>query len=238
MECVVVARAQGPEEFFEALRSAKRDDESKAAARESAGAEGPAAENAQPEAVPPPPASEPGQQAKSFPMSVFANDEPTVTIRRSTLIFALIVVAILLFISFAIGQRFASPAKTSRSPAAEVPERVGMRRPALPEHLRGKSVICLKTFDRTQDAGPANARAYRSFLKTSPEAAFIKSSGRAVFILEYERELQLCVGPFDGLTAPAVNQLLPKVRELRHNDVQQFAHADVRPVPYYAKVFN
>ena len=235
-----MAKVQGPEEFFEALRSAKRDDESKAAARESARMEGLAAEKPQPEAAPPSPVSKPEQQARSFPMSVFASDEPTVTIRRSTLIFAVIVVAILLFIAFAVGRRSGARAKTSRRAVTEEQESVAVRRPALPEHLRGKSVICLRTFDLTEEAGPANARAYRDFLKTSPEAAFIKSSGRQVYILTHERELQLCVGPFDGLTTPAVNELLPKLRKLRYNNVRPFAHTDVdvRPVRYYAKVFN
>jgi hypothetical protein len=235
-----VARSQGPEEFFEALRSAKREDQAKAAAAAPgpAPAEEAAAENAPSEPVASPLRAEPEQRSRSFPLSVFAEDEPTIAIRRSTLIFAVIVVAILLFISFRLGRGTAPRPETSRSPAVGRPERQDVRRPALPERLRGKSVICLKTFDLRQEASPANARAYRSFLNTSPEAAFIKSSGREAFIIAYQRELQVCVGPFKGLTTPTVNRILPKLRALRHNDVPQFAHADVRPVPYYAKVFN
>lgn len=235
-----MARAQGPEEFFEALRAAKREDQAKASASapSPAPAEEAVTEEAPSEPVASPLRAEPEQRGRSFPLSVFAEDEPTITMRRSTLIFAAIIVAILFLISFKLGRGTAPRPKASRSPAVKQQERQDVRRPVLPERLRGKSVICLKTFDLRQEASPANARAYRSFLNTSPEAAFIRSSGREAFIIAYQRELQVCVGPFKGLTTPTVNRILPKVRELRHNDVPQFAHADVRPVPYYAKVFN
>ena len=239
LERLVVARAQGPEEFFEALRAAKRDDGAKAAAAAPQRADEAAAGEPQPAAVDTPCPSEPRQQPRSPVTSLFASDDPSITIRRSTLIFAVIVVAVLLFIAFALGRRSTSPSQPSSRAPAERVESESVRRPALPQHLRGKSVICLKTFDRTEDAGQANARAYRDFLRTSPDAAFVKSSGRNVFILSYERELQLCVGPFDGgVGTPAASDLLQKLRQLRYNEVQQFAHADVRPVPYYAKEFN
>jgi len=245
-----VARAHGPEEFFEALRSAKRDDEAAAAAAGSASAEEPVAET--PQSTPTPPPASDTAPPPSPTKSVFAKDDPTITMRRSTLIFAAIVVAILLFIAFALGKSAGTPASTTRRTAPQelpVPimldtagretQEANTRRPTLPEHLRGKSVICLKRFYHTQDAGPANARAFRTFLKTSPDAAFVKSSGRQVFILEYKRELQLCVGPFDGgVGTPAATGLLQKLRQLRYNNVRQFDCADVRPVQHYAKVFN
>ena len=233
-----MARAQGPEEFFEALRAAKRDDESAAAAAAgSVEPEEPVAETPQPEATPPQASST--EQPRSPTTSVFAKDDPTITVRRSTLVFAAIVVAILLFIAFALGKRAGAPVRAAGPAPAEEPKVLPARGPVLPEHLRGKSVICLKTFYHTQDAGPANARAFRTFLKTSPDAAFVKASGREVFILEYKRELQLCIGPFDGgVGAPAATGLLQELRQLRYNNVRQFEYADVRPVQHYAKVFN
>ena len=239
LERLVVARAQGPEEFFEALRAAKRDDEARAAASAAQVTDAPEAEQPLRGTPLPPPAAEPKEQPRPFGSSPFASGEPTITVRRSTLIFAAIIVAILLFIAFAVGRRSTSPAQPSSRVPAERAESESVRRPALPQHLRGKVVICLKIFDLTEDAGPANARAYRDFLKTSPEAAFIRASGRKVYILSHERQLQLCVGPFDGgVRAPTTKALRDKLSGLRYNDVQQFAHADVRPVPYYAKVYN
>ena len=239
MERTAVAKAQGPEEFFEALRSAQRDSEADTPVAPAPGAETPAAEAPQPNPVATPRVSQATEQPRPATASVFAKDDPTITIRRSTLIFAAIVAVILLFIAFAIGKRAGAPAKTTSDAAAQDPKALNTRGPAVPDHLRGKSVICLKTFGRKQDAGPANARTFRTFLETSPDAAFVKSSGRQVFILEYENELQLCVGPFDGgVGTPTATGLLQELRQLRYNNVRQFDYADVRPVQDYAKVFN
>ncbi|MFH1732811.1 MAG: hypothetical protein ABIF82_14325 [Planctomycetota bacterium] len=197
-----------------------------------------------PEAQRPPPAAAaspetpPAAARRSFPMSVFAEDEPAITVRRSTLIFAAVVVVILFFIAFALGRRTAPRPKTSGRATVERNSREETRRPAVPDELRNKSVICLRVFSHTQEAGPANARAYREFLNESPDAAFIRSSGKKAFILAHRRELEVCVGPFDGLATPLVNELLPRLRELRHNGVCQFRGAEVQPVPVYAKVFN
>jgi len=240
---MLVAKASGPEEFFEALRAAKRDEHAIPPSPAPVEADG-NAPPAPPEPAPQEPAAAaspetpPAPTRRSFPMSVFAEDEPSITVRRSTLIFAAIVVVILLFIAFAIGRRAAARPKTSRRATVERNSRENARRPAVPEELRSKSVICLRVFSHTQEAGPANARAYRDFLNGSPEAAFIKSSGKKAFILAHRRELEVCVGPFDGLATGLVNELLPRLRELRHNGVCQFRGAEVHPVPVFAKVFN
>ena len=55
-----------------------------------------------------------------------------------------------------------------------------VRRPALPEQLRNKCAVYLKVFDHTQEAGAANARAYRDFLSSSADAAFIRAAGKQV----------------------------------------------------------
>jgi len=109
-----VARSQGPEEFFEALRSAKREDQAKTTASGPDPDTEAAAENAPSEPVASPLRAEPEQRGRSFPLSVFAEDEPTITMRRSTLIFAAIIVAILFLISFKLGRGTAPRPKASR----------------------------------------------------------------------------------------------------------------------------
>ena len=229
-----MTKAKEPEEFFEVLRSAKREKELiKARPESKAGAE-PVQKQPEPAAKPPPKSP----IENKFPFSVFAENEPTITLRRSTLIFSVIVVAVLLFISYALGKRVSRARPPQKKPAVKSGEIKETRRPALPEELRNKSVICMKVFDHTQNAGPANARAYREFLNVSPDAAFIKSRGKKAFIISHDRKLIVCIGPFDGLTSPHVNWLLPKLRKLRHNGVQQFANAEVKPLPHYAKLFQ
>lgn len=239
-----MSKAQGPEEFFEALRAAKKGDHlgppepPSVEAEEGAARPSPAEDQAAPPDSAAPVEIPPASGRRSFPMSVFAEDEPSITIRRSTLIFAVIVIVILFFIAFALGRRAAAQPKRSRRATVARNSREETRGPAVPDEFRNKSVICLRIFSHTQGAGPANARAYRDFLNESAEVAFIKSSGKKAFILAHQRELQVCVGPFDGLATPLVNELLPRLRELRHNGVCQFRAADVQPVPVYAKVFN
>ena len=235
---------EGTEEFFEALRAARRErphPEPAPGAEE--GAE-PAAEQAAP---PPEPdaGGAPSQQQpippathRRFPVSVFADNEPTITLRRSTVIFAIIAVAILLFISYALGKRAGSPSHPQNRERSQTGGLNEIRRPALPPELRNKLAIYMKEFDQTQDAGAANARAYRDFLNRSADAAFIRSAAKQAFIVSSGRKLILCVGPFDSLRGADINVLLPRLRELSYNGVQHFGGVNARLLPDDARLFD
>ena len=250
-----MTKVEGPEEFFEVFRTARKNKQGTAPADESrpeepdvsGAAAGPAAPNL---------ASEPGEESawaprpegkapesaaeapastapRRFPLSVFADDEPTITMRRSTLIFAIIVVLVLLFIAYAVGAKRASRSNPSSRAASSV---TGdgvreTRRPALPEWLRGKCVVFARDFDSTQDRSSANAQAYCRFLNTSNEAAFVRGDGKQAFLLSLgpdERKLVVCVGPFDGVTGPQVDQFLSRLRGLLYEGTARpFATASV-----------
>ncbi len=184
-----------------------------------------------------PPAPVPGTEPK-FPFSVFAEHEPTITIRRSTHIFVVIVIAVLLFIAYALGTRSRPPRAFRGKTAARLAGVIETRGPALPDYLRNKYVVCMKEFDHTQDAGLANARAYRDFLNTSPDAGFIRAAGKAAFIVAEARRLIVCVGPFDFPSNADINGLLPRLRALPREGVRHFANADARPLPQYARLFD
>ncbi len=244
-----MAKVEGPEEFFEALRAAQRDQ--KAAATQPAPGPAPEPEDrAEPEPAPQPVApAEPAPVApevapeapdpnRTYPMSVFAKDDPTVTIRRSTLIFAIIGAIVLLFIAFAVGRRTAPRPKATRSRTTEREGYREVRQPSVPDGFRGKVRICVKTFDHTQEAGLANARAYRKFFNTAPETAFIRTRGKKAFILQYERQLQVCIGPFEGIETPAVDELGPKIKDLKFGGVRQFSNPYAAKIPPYSTVIN
>ena len=240
-----MAKVEGPEEFFEALRAAQREHRP-AATRPAAESvvepedraePGPAPAAMEPAAAAPDAAPEAPPSGRTYPMSVFAKDEPTVTIRRSTLVFAVIGALVLLFIAFAVGRRTAARPRSSRSRTTEREGYREVRQPSVPDEFRGKVRICVKTFDHTQEAGLANARAYRKFFNTAPETAFIRARGKKAFILQYERQLQVCIGPFEGIETPDVNELGPKIKELRFGGVRQFSPY-VAKIPPYSTVIN
>ena len=245
-----MAKARGPEEFFEVFRTVSQKSkrpQPEAKKEPAPGAEEPAppaepkpqaAPAAGPATLTPRPSPRPGESR--FPFSVFAEDEPKIAIRRSTLIFALIVILVLLFISYAIGKR-AGRSAAGRPRAATAIDRDGFletRLPAQPDALRNKCVVVMKTLRHTEAANETNAREYRKFLNTSPDAAFIKAAGKQVFIVSYRQRLYVCVGPFDRLDSPDLDAMLPKLRRLRYNGIQQFANAGVEPLPHLAKLLE
>lgn len=229
-----------PEEFFEVFGAISRKSKHPAQQPEESPPSPDASASARPAPAAPaePTEPQPDGDERRYPLSVFAEDEPKVTIRRSTLIFAGILVLVLLFVAYALGRR--ARRRTTR-PATTTSTRDGMRetsRPALPGPLRDKCAVHMKVLDHTQQANAANARAYRDFLRTSPDATFIKSAGKKAFIISHSRRLVVCVGPFDSLQSADLNEMLPKLRELRYNHVQLFARARVQPLPLRAKLFE
>jgi len=173
---------------------------------------------------------------KRLPLSAFSEDEPTIAVRRSTLIFvALLAVLVLLFIAFALGRRTAAkPTVSAEGP--RVTERGNLtekREPAHPARFRNKYMVYLHTLDHTQQASQANAKKYREMLQSLPAAELIAKAGKEAVIMAYDRKLFVCVGPFDALDSPDLNQLLPRLRAL---DVK-FATASVQRLPYMAKTF-
>jgi len=238
-----VAKMEGPEEFFEALRSAKRDRLHKPAP--ASGEAGSTQEPAQPvkPVVPAEPASEPvpltPTATRRLPPSVLAKNEPTISLRRSTAIFCVLVVLVLLFIAFALGRRVGRAAP--QQPAQATTTRNGMtetRRLAPSEQFRGKSAIFLKTFDRRDSSAEANARTYRDFLNTSPDAAFIRSANARAFIISRGRELTLCVGPFRNVEGPDMKSVYDKIVNLPYREVKQFGSAYGSPLPEDARLFD
>ena len=229
---------EGPEEFFEALRSAKRDRlHEPAPANEEHGAKSESVEPTKPvEPAGPQPLQTPAQP---LPPSTFAGNEPTISLRRSTAVFCVLVVLVLLFIAFALGRRVRRA--VPHQPARATTTRNGMtevRRLALPEELRNKSAIFLKTFNRTESSAGPNARAYRDFLNTSPDAAFIRSADVRAFIISKDRELALCVGPFDTVEGPELQSVRRKIIDLPYRRVKQFGSAYGAQLPDDAKLFD
>ena len=253
-----MAKAHGPEEFFEVFGSVKRkekvgDPEAEPAAEEPQPAKRAVQQPVPREATPPvapapaPPVATPAAPrvappatGRKFPMSVFAEEEPKIPVRRSTLIFAAIIILVSLFIAYALGKRAGKAA--GAAPRGRITSnRRGMievREPAQPERLRHKWVVCMKVFDHTQHASEANARKYRSFLTTAPDAAFIKARDKEVFVASYQQKLFLCVGPFDHERDAELDTVLPRLRALRIDGVQQFDNAGVEPLPQFAKLFE
>ncbi|MFW6158309.1 MAG: hypothetical protein ACOC8E_03015, partial [Planctomycetota bacterium] len=85
-----MARRQRPEEFFEVFRKAREKDRRTARPAPPEPGPGPAeeADAEAPEPAGPTRTGAPPETGRRYPLSVFAEDEPTVTIRRSTLVFA------------------------------------------------------------------------------------------------------------------------------------------------------
>jgi len=221
-----VAKAEGPEEFFEALRTVR---EEKSAARPSPPAK---PEPAEPSTERPEPVAKPIEPA----VSAFAAAEPTITLRRSTAVFVALGVLVLLFIAYALGRRSRGP-----NPAAggETVKESGVREtraPLLPPELQNTFAIFLKRFDGTQDAGEANARAYHEFLTTSPSARFLRDGGKRVLLISHNRHLELCVGPFQDLTEPDL--IRSELANLEYHGVRQFANSEVRRLPLDAKLLD
>ncbi|MFO7900933.1 MAG: hypothetical protein R6V58_17975 [Planctomycetota bacterium] len=241
-----MARRQGPEEFFEVFRKAKEKDRRTAQPARPEPEQGPAdeADAETPEPTGPQRVPGPGrtdaqpESGRRYPLSVFAEDEPTVTIRRSTLVFAIIVGLVLLFIAYALGRRSARPA--ARPTGTITRNRDGLietSRPALPDRYRNKWAIHLKALDRTRRANPENARAYRDFVRR--EADFLEEHGKEAFIISHGRELFVCVGPFeDARGNPELHRMVDKLRGLRYNGGRLFASASVRRLPRRAKLFE
>jgi hypothetical protein len=243
-----MTKAQGPEEFFEVLRSARTKErvavEAAQAARDAGQAEKvrpPEQPQPEPESSSEPEPVEAGPQPtspappKRLPLSAFSEDEPTIAVRRSTLIFAALAVLVLLFIAFALGRRTASK-PTASAEGPRVTERGNLtekREPAHPARFRNKYMVYLHTLDHTQQASQANAKKYREMLQSLPAAELIAKAGKEAVIMAYDRKLFVCVGPFDALDSPDLNQLLPRLRAL---DVK-FATASVQRLPYMAKTF-
>lgn len=243
-----MAKTQGPEEFFEVFRKATSSEKpgvqepepSPPPEREQARPPEPPAAAATPEQATTSPAAAPPGDASRFPMSVFAEQEPTVTLRRSTLIFALILFLVLLFIAYALGRRARAPAPRPSGEKVTV-RRHGMeetRTPVLPQSLRNKYAVYMEDFDHRKNANVANALAVRDTLRGSPEAEFIGVGGKDVFILSYDHRLHVCVGPFDTLTGPGIDRMLPRLRALSHNGMREFAAAPVRALPPHARLFE
>ncbi len=251
-----VAKHQGPEEFFEALRKAR--DKGRRPPDAPEGEPEPRPEPAEePESDRTPPASSeptpeettapqesqehqpPDQQPGGRrPLSFFEETEPTVTVQRSTLIFAVLLALVLLFIAFALGRR--SAPRPSPQTGTITRDRDGLietTRPALPDQYRDKWAIHLTALDRTRRANSANARAYRDFVRQ--QADFLEEAGKDAFIISYGRQLFVCVGPFDDAEEnPELDWMVDKVRELRYNGTALFARASVRPLPRRAKLFE
>jgi Na+-transporting methylmalonyl-CoA/oxaloacetate decarboxylase gamma subunit len=172
--------------------------------------------------------------------------EGTITVRRSTLIFAVLIVLVLLFIMYAIGKRVGKADAAPASRSLRKPETVQTvrgnlhetRRSALPPALRNKCAVFLKVVDHTQSAGAANARKCRDFLRQAPAARFIRAAEHDAFILAYNRKLFVCVGPFDGLETANIESMLPRLRTLRYNGLRQFRNASVAWLPHVARLFD
>jgi len=235
---------KGPEEFFEVFRTASR----KPAARpETGGAsatlppEPVQAESEAESAIEPPqmaeeqvrPATEQPVQARQasrgkLPFSIFAEDEPTITIRRSTLVFAVFAVAVLLFIFYALGKRAGRPsAPQADSPTMRRDGLIERGRPAIPDNLRNKWAACVQVLDHTREANMANARAYCVFFNTAPETRFLRDAGKQAFIVSQQQKLHVYIGPFDLPDGPDADSLLPKLQQLAHQGVKKFTGASL-----------
>lgn len=252
-----MAKHQGPEEFFEALRKAR--DKGRRPPDSPEGEPEPQPEPAEePEADRPPQASsvttpkeavgpqerrdeqppDQQQQGARRPLSFFEETEPTITIHRSTLVFAVLLALVLIFIAFALGRRSAPrPGPQTGTITRDRDGLIETTRPALPDEYRDKWAIHLTALDQTRRANSENARAYRDFVRQ--QADFLEETGKDAFIISYDRRLFVCVGPFeDAQENPVLDRMVDKVRELRYNGTALFARASVRPLPRRAKLFE
>ena len=240
-----MAKAQGPEEFFEVFRKATRRD--KAGAEPAAapppvaqGGPAPSPPPAPPAVGVPPPAGRApsaGPARRRFVPSIFAEDRPTITLRRSTLIFSIVIVIILLFIFYALGKRAGRAGAASRAPAANAAHGE-TRVPAQPDAVRHKCAVVVQVLDHTQEASAANARRYRDFLIESAEAAFVRGAEKQAFILSHRQQLLVCVGPFESLRDETLADVLPGLRTLRFDGDERFRNATVQPIPATAKLMD
>lgn len=219
---VSVAKMEGPEEFFEAFRTSHRKPvtPSDPSVRTSAGDDEPQ-ESADPE-----PDAPAGETARRPLSSVFSESEPTITLRRSTLIFSLVLVFVLLFIAYAMGTSRARQAPSAGQKSSQT---------AAPK-MTGQWAIVLKEFRTTDSSSLANATDYRNYLRQKPEVL----SNKDAFILSSmsDRKLLLCVGPFQYQDSPQVSEILPRLRTLQYLGVRQFGNAQVQPLPSESQVIN
>jgi hypothetical protein len=192
----------------------------------------------------PPPSAEqrPAAPERRFPLSVFAEEEPTVTLRRSTLIFCIIVVLVLLFVAYSLGMRAgASPSRKPQAPATISSQHtIEHRVPALPERYRNKPAACVKVLDHTQDASEPNALAYVSFFNEADETAFLRAAQKEAFVLSHDRKLYVYVGPFEpaAVSRRGENPVLSRLRSLRYKGVRQFARVGLEVLPERGKLFR
>ncbi len=241
-----MSKMKGPEEFFEVFRTASqkprsiRREPNEPSATPSAKparveAEGETAAEP-PREVEKPASSEQTPQASrnKMPFLVFAEDEPTITIRRSTLFFALLVVAVLIFIAYALGKRAGRTVPVqSISPTMRRDGLIERGRPAIPDRLRDKWAACVQVLDHTRPANVANARTYCEFFNAAPETRFLRDAGKQAFIISQDQKLHVYVGPFDLPDGPDVETLLPKLRQLAHQGVKKFTAASLEYLGNY-----
>jgi len=179
---------------------------------------------AEPENEPAPPAEKPS--------------DPVIRLRRSTLIFAIIMAVVLMFITYALGRRARAEAAPPAQNSIERQDVNQAATPSLPARLVGKSAIFLKEFDSTQRASQANALAYRNHIAESADAAFIRQAGKSPFVLMVgrDRKLAVCIGPFDSIAGPEIDAMLAKARALTFNGVKPFHAAYTAKLPSAAKI--
>ena len=228
-----MSKHAGPEEFFEALRSARRERLPRWMVAKPEQKNGAAQEPAEQE----PNINGTAPAVEQPPASPDASD-PVIRLRRSTFIFALIMAIVLLFIAYAIGRRAHGQTPPPALQVTERPADIQEVRPLLPSELLGKSAIFLKEFDHTQNASRANAIAYCKYLNDTPDSAFIAEIGKRSFVLSIadQRKLVVCVGPFDALAGPEIDAMLPRMRELRFNGVKPFRAAYAATLPPTARI--
>lgn len=241
-----MAKMKGPEEFFEAFRTASQRPRPSRREPDQPSTTPPAkpvdldTERVVPApqeiGVPPGPSSDQTPQASrgKTPCLVSTEDEPTITIRRSTLIFALVVIAVLLFIAYALGKRAGRPVQAQ--PTSQSMRREGLierGRPAIPEKLRDRWAACVQVLDHTHPANVANARTYCEFFNAAPETRFLRDAGKQAFIISQDQKLHVYVGPFDLPDGPDVEILLPRLRQLAHQGVKKFTGASLEYLGNY-----
>lgn len=244
-----MSKMQGPEEFFEVFRTASQKPSAvRREPGETSATPPPRPERGEPQTEdagePPRPPEEPvrsvperaPQASRSrMPFSAFADDEPTITVRRSTLFFALVIVAVLLFIAYALGKRAGRPASSQANTLTMV-QRDGLierGRPAIPEKFRDKWAACMQVLDHTRPANVANARSYCEFFNKAPETRFLRDAGKEAFIVSQDQKLHVYVGPFELPDGTDVDTLLPKLRHLPHQGVKKFTSASLEYLGNY-----
>lgn len=221
----------GPEEFFEALRSARKDRQPRQPIIGSGQVDSPAEEPEERKADAP-------NTTPSVDSPASSGTDPVIRLRRSTLVFAIIMAIVIVFIAYAVGRSAHGETPSPSLRVSQAPVYTTQASSLLPVELRGKSAIFMKEFDYTQDASRANALAYCKYLNETPDSAFIVKTGKRSFILSVvdQRKLVVCVGPFNALAGPDIDALLPKVREIRFNGVKPFRAAYAATLPPTAKI--